>query len=108
MCTCVATAPWCGHCKSLEPKYEQLGQKLRGEKGVVIAKIDATSNDYDRAKWEVKGYPTIFFKPAGKKPTVYDGPREVDDLYSYIKKKAKTLKKPGDKKKKKKSKKSSE
>ncbi len=45
------------------------------------------------------GYPTIFFKPAGKKPVVYEGGREVDDMYKFIKSKAKTLKKKADKKK---------
>lgn len=38
-------APWCGHCKALAPKYDELGQKLSGESGVVIAKMDATAND---------------------------------------------------------------
>lgn len=38
-------APWCGHCKALAPKYDELGQKLSAESGVVIAKMDATAND---------------------------------------------------------------
>jgi protein disulfide-isomerase-like protein len=94
-------APWCGHCKALEPKYEQLGKQFQsgGHTDVIIAKLDATANDYDRQKWSVSGYPTIFFKPAGKKATVYDGAREVDDMAAYIKKNAKTIQKKGGKKK---------
>jgi len=90
-------APWCGHCKALEPKYKELGEKLKKHENVVIAKMDATANDWDRQKYEVKGYPTIFFKPAGRGPTLYDGPREVNDLNSFIKSKAKTMKKKSNK-----------
>ena len=38
-------APWCGHCKSLEPKYKELAERLEDSEGLVIAKMDATAND---------------------------------------------------------------
>jgi len=85
-------APWCGHCKALTPKYEALGKKLQSvAPSVVIAKIDATANDIDRSRYEVSGYPTIFFVPAAKdaKPIKYDGERETNAMYNWIKKKAK-------------------
>jgi len=83
-------APWCGHCKQLTPKYEQLGEKLSKVSSVTIAKIDATANDWDRSKFEVSGYPTIFMVPAKKdaKPILYSGDREVNAMYKFIKKNA--------------------
>ena len=47
-------APWCGHCKSLAPKYDELGEKLKGTENLVIAKIDATANDFPSV-YEVRG-----------------------------------------------------
>jgi len=88
-------APWCGHCKSLEPKYKELGQKLKKHEKLVIAKMDATANDYP-SEYQVSGYPTIYFKPAGGAPTKYEGGREVGEMESFIKQKAKTLKKKKD------------
>lgn len=38
-------APWCGHCKALEPKYDELAQKLAYNNNLVIAKLDATANE---------------------------------------------------------------
>jgi protein disulfide isomerase len=93
-------APWCGHCKSLEPKYNQLGEKLKKYQGLTVAKIDATANDFDREKWAVSGYPTIYFRAAGSsKPQKYEGNRELNDFETYLKANAKSLKK-GKKKKK--------
>ncbi|XP_054633282.1 protein disulfide-isomerase A3 [Dunckerocampus dactyliophorus] len=82
-------APWCGHCKSLEPKYKELGEKLANDPNVVIAKMDATANDVP-APYEVSGFPTIYFSPAGHKmkPKKYDGGREVNDFISYLKREA--------------------
>ncbi len=36
-------APWCGHCKTLTPKYEELAKIFASEADVVIAKVDADS-----------------------------------------------------------------
>jgi len=78
-------APWCGHCKNLEPKYNELGEKLAKENGVTIAKMDATANDVP-ANFEVRGFPTIFFVPKGSKdsPRSYNGGRETDDFVQYL------------------------
>ncbi|KAG7335964.1 hypothetical protein KOW79_000657 [Hemibagrus wyckioides] len=82
-------APWCSHCKNLEPKYTELGEKLSGNSHIVIAKMDATANDIP-PNYDVQGFPTIYFAPAGQKdqPRRYEGGREVSDFISYLKKEA--------------------
>ncbi|XP_033823789.1 protein disulfide-isomerase A3 [Periophthalmus magnuspinnatus] len=82
-------APWCGHCKNLEPKYTELGEKLSSDPNVIIAKMDATANDVP-SPYEVSGFPTIYFSPAGQKnsPKKYNGGREVSDFISYLKREA--------------------
>lgn len=76
-------APWCGHCKQLEPKYTELAEKLKDETDVVIAKMDATANDVPQP-YEVQGFPTIYFKPKGSSPKKYQGGREVTDFVKYL------------------------
>ncbi|XP_030637800.1 protein disulfide isomerase family A, member 7 [Chanos chanos] len=82
-------APWCGHCKNLEPKYAELGEKLSGDPHIVIAKMDATANDVP-PNYDVQGFPTIYFVPSGQKdqPRRYDGGREVSDFINYLKREA--------------------
>ncbi|KAH9503197.1 Protein disulfide-isomerase A3 [Bulinus truncatus] len=78
-------APWCGHCKSLAPKYEELAEKLKDETSVVIAKMDATANDVP-SPYDVRGFPTIYYAPKGNKssPKRYEGGREVDEFIKYL------------------------
>ena len=79
-------APWCGHCKALAPKYEELGELYMSEelsKLVTIAKVDATANDVPD---EIQGFPTIKLFASGKKdaPIDYSGSRTVEDLIKFI------------------------
>ncbi len=82
-------APWCGHCKSLEPIYKKLGQKYKNEKNLVIAKIDATANDFP-PEYPAEGFPTIYFAPPGKKtsPLKFDGERTVEGFSKYLEERA--------------------
>jgi len=85
-----AYAPWCGHCKTLEPKYVELGERMKKYSDTLtIAKIDATANTLPPT-FQVKGFPTIFFVPSNKKdsPIKYEGAREVEDLVAFIKREA--------------------
>jgi len=80
-------APWCGHCKALAPKYEELAALYASDelsKLVTIAKVDATANDVPD---EIQGFPTIKLFAAGKKdsPIDYSGSRTVEDLVKFIK-----------------------
>lgn len=79
-------APWCGHCKALAPKYEELGGLYANSEfkdKVTIAKVDATANDVPD---EIQGFPTIKLFPAGGKaePVTYSGSRSVEDFIKFI------------------------
>lgn len=55
----------CGHCKSLAPEWEAAAETLKGNKNIVIAKIDSTANEVDGV--DIKGFPTLKFYPANDK-----------------------------------------
>ncbi|KAM6973657.1 protein disulfide isomerase family A, member 8 [Aplochiton taeniatus] len=82
-------APWCGHCKSLEPKYRELAEQLHADPNIVIAKMDASSNDVPHG-YDVQGFPTIYFSGGGRKdqPKRYEGVREVKDFINFLKREA--------------------
>jgi len=79
-------APWCGHCKTLAPVYEQLAQDFSFAKDkVVIAKVDADAEKSLGKRFGVQGFPTIkFFNGKDEKPEDYNGGRDIESLTKFI------------------------
>jgi protein disulfide-isomerase A6 len=77
-------APWCGHCKRLEPEWNKAATDLKGK--VKVGKVDATVHQRLAGKYGIQGYPTIKVFPAGdKKGKVekYEGPRDASAIAAF-------------------------
>lgn len=74
-------APWCGHCKNLQPEWESAARR---SKDVKWAKVDCTQNQSVCGQYGVQGYPTIkAFTPGARSSSdaiPYEGGRTSNDL----------------------------
>lgn len=55
----------CGHCKSLAPTYETLGEAFAKADEVVIAKVDADGQKDLGSRFGISGFPTIKYFAKG-------------------------------------------
>ena len=77
-------APWCGHCKKLQPIYAKLNQKLRSNPNIRILKVDKTKHD---VPVKTEGFPTVMFfrKGSPHKTITYEGDRSLKSFLSFLK-----------------------
>jgi len=80
-------APWCGHCKTLAPEYEIVGEVFKPfQSKVIVAELDCDAHGDLCSKFGVTGYPTLKWFPEGRaeEPEAYSGGRTADDIITFI------------------------
>lgn len=83
-------APWCGHCKNLQPAYEKAAKSLEGLAQVAAINCDDESNKSFCGSMGVQGFPTLkIIKPSKTKgkPIVedYQGGRTAAAIVDAVK-----------------------
>ena len=77
-------APWCGHCKKLEPIWKEVARITEGVEDLIIAKMDGTANEAEGLN--IKGFPTLLMYPKGNKKNVKDyGKNSRDTEGAFLK-----------------------
>jgi len=84
-------APWCGHCKHLEPVYNKVGEAFAHEKNCIVAKVDADHEKELGTRFDIGGFPTIkFFPKNNKKGEEYNKGRSEQDFIDFLNEKCGT------------------
>ncbi|BGO96092.1 hypothetical protein NBRC10512_007202 [Rhodotorula toruloides] len=93
-------APWCGHCKSLEPVWTKIAEAFDGDDRCKVAHFnadDAAARPL-ASKYGVSGFPTIKFIPPpskGGQAEAYQGPRTEQAFLEFLNEHCGTHKLPG-------------
>ncbi|KAB0796796.1 hypothetical protein PPYR_10857 [Photinus pyralis] len=74
-------APWCGHCKRLEPIWGHIAQTLY-KTNIRVAKIDCTRFTGLAKEFGINGFPTIKFFKVDQDFT-YNGDRTKEDIVNF-------------------------
>ena len=79
-------APWCGHCKTMKPEYEQLRKKYMKNPNKNVAMINCDDHKDFASKSGVQGFPTLrlYKNPKANKYVDYDGPRTADAIETFL------------------------
>ena len=79
-------APWCGHCKTTMPEFDELSNIHTG--GTTIGKVNCDEQPDVGKKHNIQGYPTIKFFPNGmddiSSAIDYGGDRTAEAMNSFI------------------------
>ena len=75
-------AEWCGPCKSLAPKLEEIAGEMGAK--VKIVKLDIDSNREITEKFGVRGIPTLILFKGGQQVNHMVGNRSKEEIVNFI------------------------
>ena len=75
-------AEWCGPCKALAPKLEEIAGEMASSK---IVKVDVDSNPNTATKYGVRGIPTLVVFKDGKEVGRLVGNQPKDAIVTMLK-----------------------
>jgi protein disulfide-isomerase-like protein len=83
-------APWCGHCKTLAPKFDDTAMayhKAHPKSDVMFGKLDPTANDIASVfpDLEVTSFPALYWFPKDSpmEPVEYKGPKYKEEMLAF-------------------------
>ncbi len=76
-------AEWCGPCKALGPKLEEIAEELGAQ--VRVMKLDVDSNQEVAAKYSIRSIPTMILFKGGQPVDQIMGNLPKDRLVEFIK-----------------------
>ncbi|XP_041361711.1 thioredoxin domain-containing protein 5-like [Gigantopelta aegis] len=78
--------PWCEHCQKLAPKWVALSEMLSNVKNFKMAEVDCSESPALYDEIELTSFPTLILFQDGHKLAEHKGPKELDSIYSFVKK----------------------
>lgn len=76
-------AEWCGPCKALAPKLEEVASEMAGKAKIV--KLDVDANPDTASKYGVRGIPTLVLFKGGKEVGRLVGNQPKDEITKLLK-----------------------
>ncbi|KAL0214224.1 hypothetical protein P9112_006408 [Eukaryota sp. TZLM1-RC] len=80
-------APWCGHCKSMAPQWEQLADLAKSfNDQITIAEVNGDVSKDIMKKESIRGFPTLKLFKNGKVVADFKGQRTLEGFTDFISK----------------------
>lgn len=80
-------APWCGHCKQLEPVWAEASKLLAVENlETRLAKVDATENKALEQRFVIDAFPKLKYFVDGAEVKQYEGERTAKAISHWLRK----------------------